>query len=103
MKSQYRCANRFTSRTRYHYDCSISEPEERDAECLVEGRPPRAAQSLRLAVEKAIETVGGAAFFRSMGLERLLRDIHAAQFHPLQPRAQHRFSGRVALGLDPVG
>jgi acyl-CoA dehydrogenase len=37
-----------------------------------------------------------------MGLERLLRDIHAAQFHPLQAKRQHRFTGRFALGLDPV-
>jgi alkylation response protein AidB-like acyl-CoA dehydrogenase len=62
-----------------------------------------AAQSLLLAVEKALETVGGGGLFRSMGLERLLRDIHGAQFHPLQAKRQHRFTGRVALGLDPIG
>jgi alkylation response protein AidB-like acyl-CoA dehydrogenase len=62
-----------------------------------------AAQSLQEAVEKALETVGGGGFFRSMGLERLLRDIHGAQFHPLQAKRQHRFTGRVALGLDPIG
>jgi len=61
-----------------------------------------AAESLRLTVEKALETVGGGGLFRSMGLERLLRDIHAAQFHPLQAKPQHRFTGRVALGLEPV-
>ena len=40
-----------------------------------------------------------------MGLERLLRDIYAAQFIfiPLQAKQQHRFAGRLALGLDPVG
>ncbi len=54
-------------------------------------------------VEKAFEVVGGGAFFRSVGLERLLRDIHGAQFHPLQEKRQHLFTGRVALGLDPVG
>jgi alkylation response protein AidB-like acyl-CoA dehydrogenase len=62
-----------------------------------------AAQSLMLTVEKALETVGGGGIFRSMGLERLVRDIHAAQFHPMQPKRQHRFTGRAALGLDPVG
>ena len=62
-----------------------------------------AAQSLQIAVEKALETVGGGGIFRSLGLERLVRDIHAAQFHPLQAKRQHRFSGRAALGLDPVG
>ncbi len=61
-----------------------------------------AAQSLWLTVEKALETVGGAGLFRSMGLERLVRDLHGAQFHPLPAKRQHRFTGRVALGLDPI-
>lgn len=55
------------------------------------------------AVEKAFEVVGGGAFFRSVGLERLLRDVHGAPFHLLQEKRQHVFTGRVALGLDPVG
>jgi alkylation response protein AidB-like acyl-CoA dehydrogenase len=62
-----------------------------------------ASESLLLAVEKALETVGGGGIFRSMGLERLVRDMHAAQFHPMQPKRQHRFTGRAALGLDPAG
>ncbi len=62
-----------------------------------------ASESLLFAVEKALETVGGGGIFRSMGLERLVRDMHAAQFHPLQTKRQHRFTGRAALGLDPVG
>lgn len=62
-----------------------------------------AAQSLLIAVEKALEVVGGGGIFRSMGLERLVRDIHAAQFHPLQAKRQHRFTGRLALGLEPLG
>ena len=61
-----------------------------------------AAQALVLAVDKAVEAVGGGAIFRSMGLERLLRDIYGVRFHPLQAKRQHRFTGRVALGLDPV-
>jgi len=47
--------------------------------------------------------VGGGGLFRSLGLERLLRDIYGVQFHPLQAKRQHRFTGRVALGLDPIG
>ena len=62
-----------------------------------------AAQALTSAVEKALEAVGGGGILRAMGLERLVRDIHAAQFHPLPAKRQHRFTGRVALGLDPVG
>lgn len=62
-----------------------------------------AADALMQTVEKALEVVGGGGIFRSMGLERLVRDIHAAQFHPLQAKRQHRFTGRMALGLDPTG
>jgi alkylation response protein AidB-like acyl-CoA dehydrogenase len=62
-----------------------------------------AAQAVLATVEKALEAVGGGGLFRSLGLERLLRDVHGAQFHPLPAKRQHRLSGRVALGLDPVG
>jgi alkylation response protein AidB-like acyl-CoA dehydrogenase len=62
-----------------------------------------AAKACLAATEHALELAGGAAFFRGMGLERLLRDVHGAQFHPLPEKRQHRFTGRVALGLDPAG
>jgi alkylation response protein AidB-like acyl-CoA dehydrogenase len=62
-----------------------------------------AAHAMRESVEKAVEATGGGALLRSAGLERHLRDIQGAQFHPLQEKRQVRFSGRVALGLDPVG
>ena len=54
------------------------------------------------AVEKALEVTGGAGYFRSAGLERLLRDVQAGQFHPLPEKRQQVFTGRLALGLDPV-
>lgn len=53
-------------------------------------------------VEKALEAAGGAGFYRRLGLERLLRDAHGAQFHPLPAKRQHLFTGRLALGLDPI-
>lgn len=62
-----------------------------------------AAGALTLAVEKALEVSGGSGIYRSAGLERLVRDIHAVQFHPFQAKRQHRFTGRLLLGLDPVG
>ncbi len=52
--------------------------------------------------EKALEVVGGRGYYRAAGLERVLRDIHAGQFHPLQTKHQQRFTGRVAMGLEPV-
>jgi alkylation response protein AidB-like acyl-CoA dehydrogenase len=62
-----------------------------------------AASSLLAAGEKALEAVGGAGLFRGLRLERLLRDLHGAQVHPLPQKRQLRFTGRVALGLEPVG
>jgi alkylation response protein AidB-like acyl-CoA dehydrogenase len=60
------------------------------------------AKSVLATVEKALEAAGGAGFYRKTGLEQLLRDAHAAQFHPLSRKRQHLFTGRVALGLDPI-
>jgi alkylation response protein AidB-like acyl-CoA dehydrogenase len=54
------------------------------------------------AVHLAMEVTGGSSFFRSVGLERAFRDIQGIRFHPMHERRQYLFSGRVALGLDPV-
>jgi alkylation response protein AidB-like acyl-CoA dehydrogenase len=61
-----------------------------------------AANAVTATAEKALEATGGAGFYRHLGLERLLRDLHAAQFHPMQEKRQHRFTGRLAMGLDPI-
>jgi hypothetical protein len=47
----------------------------------------------------SVHTTG---YFRGLGLERILRDAQAAQFHPMPAKKQHRFTGRLAMGLDPV-
>lgn len=60
------------------------------------------ASAVLATTQKALEISGGAGFFRRFKLERLHRDAHAAQFHPLQPKRQHHFTGRLALGLDPI-
>ena len=61
------------------------------------------ANAVIATAEKALEATGGAGFYRKTGLERLLRDAHASQFHPLPEKRQQLFSGRLAMGLDPVG
>lgn len=53
-------------------------------------------------VDKAMELGGGGAYFRGGTIERLMRDVRAAPYHPLQAKRQHTFSGRVALGLEAV-
>jgi len=51
------------------------------------------------AVELAMETAGGAGFYRAAGLERRFRDIQAARYHPLQFGPQSEYAGAMALGL----
>ena len=50
-------------------------------------------------VDKAMDLVGGAAFLRGTGLERLFRDIQGARFHPMPEARQSIYTGRMALGL----
>jgi acyl-CoA dehydrogenase len=62
-----------------------------------------AGQGAIRTVERAMEVAGGASFYRRVGLERAFRDIQGARFHPLQEKAQLRYTGRLALGLDIDG
>lgn len=52
--------------------------------------------------EKTVEIAGGTGYLRSAPLERLLRDAHASQFHPLPEKQQLLFSGRLSLGLELI-
>jgi alkylation response protein AidB-like acyl-CoA dehydrogenase len=51
-------------------------------------------------VDAAMDVAGGAAFFRSNGLERLFRDAQGARYHPLQEGLQKALSARHALGME---
>ena len=51
---------------------------------------------------KAMEVGGGSSFLRKHGLERYFRDLQGARFHPLPEKRQQLFTGRLALGLEPV-
>jgi len=59
-------------------------------------------ESSQRVVERAIEATGGPGYYRRTGLERLLRDVRAGHFHPLPAKQQIRFTGRRALGLEPI-
>jgi acyl-CoA dehydrogenase len=78
------------------------EPVDETANAVLQ-RKTIAANAVLKTVEKALEAVGGGGFFRELGLERLLRDVHGAQFHPLTEKRQQHFAGRMTLGLDPLG
>ena len=62
-----------------------------------------AARAVKSSVELAASITGGPGFFRSHPFERIVRDIRAIQFHPLPEKHQQLFSGRIGLGLDPLG
>jgi alkylation response protein AidB-like acyl-CoA dehydrogenase len=75
------------------------EPGEQATNRVMTGRAILARAAIG-SVDKAMEVAGGAAFYREVGLERRFRDVQAARFHPLQDKAQLRYAGRIALGLD---
>ena len=62
------------------------------------GRRLVASHAIR-AVELAMESAGGAGFYRSQGLERRFRDVQGARYHPMQPGPQAEYAGAMALGM----
>lgn len=81
-------------------DYDVAPTPETASRMLV--RKTLVANATKSTVAKALEVVGGGGYFRRLGLERLLRDVEGAPFHPLPEKKQLEFTGRVALGLSPV-
>ena len=79
-----------------------AEPGPDTTNEIVIGRTLAGRAAIRT-VEKALEVAGGAAFYRSLGRERIFRDVQAVRYHPLQETAQPRYSGRLALVVDLDG
>ena len=81
---------------------ATQEPGEQTTNRVMTGRAILARSVIR-SVERAMDVAGGAAFYRDVGLERRFRDVQAARYHPLQQKAQLRYAGHLALGLDVDG
>jgi alkylation response protein AidB-like acyl-CoA dehydrogenase len=62
-----------------------------------------AADAVIQTVRLAIEVTGGVGYTRSSDIERLYRDVHGCLFHPLPRAKQTHLTGRVALGMSPIG
>jgi alkylation response protein AidB-like acyl-CoA dehydrogenase len=75
-----------------------AEPGPETTNAVLIGRTLAARHSLA-AVSKALDVVGGSSFYRSVGLERIFRDIQGARFHPIHELPQQKLTGRLALGL----
>ena len=58
------------------------------------------AEGVLQTVSAALETAGGAGFYRTQPLERLFRDAQAARYHPLAQVPQKDLAARLALGLE---
>jgi len=54
-------------------------------------------------VRKAIEIAGGQGYLQHTGLEKLLRDVLAVDFHPLPEKEQQLFTGHFYLGNKITG
>ena len=81
---------------------ATGEPGAEATNRIMIGRTLVGRASIRT-VEKAMEVVSGAALYRNVGLERLFRDVQGARYHSLQEKAQHRYTGRLPLGLNIDG
>jgi alkylation response protein AidB-like acyl-CoA dehydrogenase len=77
------------------------EPTLQNADAILT-RKALVAEAVKKTVELAAELVGGPGFFRGHPVERIVRDVRAMHYHPLPVRRQQQFSGRIALGFDPV-
>jgi len=88
------------SMTELAADLEFEPSNELSSAMLV--RKTLASNAVIATAAKALEVAGGAGYLRAAGIERLLRDAYASQFHPLQERKQQEFTGRLQLGLDPV-
>lgn len=62
-----------------------------------------AAEAVEATTRAALDLAGGAGYGRQAALERCHRDALGARYHPLPVARQVAFTGRVALGLDPIG
>jgi indole-3-acetate monooxygenase len=58
-----------------------------------------AAETARAVVDDAFRVSGGSAVYRTSGLQRRFRDVHAAGQHVMVADASYELAGRVLLGV----
>jgi alkylation response protein AidB-like acyl-CoA dehydrogenase len=76
-----------------------SQPGFETTNEIMTGRTLVAKAVLNVA-DLAMEITGGSAFYRTVGLEKLFRDVQGVRYHPLREEAQRKLSGQLALGWD---
>lgn len=78
---------------------AVSRPGFETTNQVMTGRALVARAVLNVA-DLAMDIVGGSAFYRKLGLEKLFRDMQGVRYHPLREEAQRKLSGQLALGWD---
>ena len=79
----------------------LSDPSRRDVEALALGEATQqfcTSAAVRV-VDRAMEVVGGGAYFKRTPLERMYRDVRAGRFHPLPHYDALEVIGKVELGI----
>jgi alkylation response protein AidB-like acyl-CoA dehydrogenase len=74
------------------------EPSMEKVVAVMQGKRAVAQEAVS-ACDLAMEIVGGASYFRKLGIEQAVRDVRGVMFHPLTPELTLLHAGKVALGL----
>lgn len=61
------------------------------------------AQHGRLSAQAAMESLGGYSYYHKAGIERLYRDLLAAEFHPMHASKQKEMLGNYLIGKTLAG
>jgi alkylation response protein AidB-like acyl-CoA dehydrogenase len=77
----------------------VSQPGFETTNQVMTGRTLVAKAVLNVA-DLAMEIVGGSAFYRKLGLEKLFRDVQGVRYHPLREEQARKLSGQLALRWD---
>lgn len=75
------------------------KPTPESVNTVMIGKAEAAAKAVQV-VDIAMETVGGAAFYKSSPVERAYRDVRAGTIHPFNPEKTQLHAGRLALGVE---
>lgn len=93
---------RDTVRAMIETSANLSFDNSLDVAASMMTRKTIATDACVATVRTAMDIGGGAAYATWTGIERLFRDVHGALYHPLAAAQQERFTGRLAMGLNPT-
>lgn len=81
-------------------DLNIKPTDNLSMEILT--RKSLVAQACMDTVNHAMSAMGGKAYYKKSGLEKLFRDVQAARYHPLAEKEQQLFTGSYLLRSDAI-